>query len=137
MGKVLLALIIVPFVLFGAGELLTGGGGAAAVLEINGEEIDAQRLAQEVVILRNETASRMGDNVDFEQLSDERLTPIALQRLTQSTLIRQAFSRLSLTTPDAMLQQSIMQTPDFHVDGSFSNAQMTRVLADSGFNLSL
>jgi len=57
MGKVLLAIIIVPFVLFGAESLLTGGGGAATVLEVNGEEIDAQQVAQEVVLLRNEMAS--------------------------------------------------------------------------------
>jgi peptidyl-prolyl cis-trans isomerase D len=135
MGKVLLAIIIVPFVLFGAESLLTGGGGAATVLEVNGEEIDAQQVAQEVVLLRNEMASRMGEDVDFEQLSQEKLTPAAIQRLTESTLIRQLFGELSLTIPEALLQQTIMQTTAFQVDGKFSSEQMTRVLADTGFNL--
>ena len=135
MGKVLLAIIIVPFVLFGAESLLTGGGGAATVLEVNGEEIDAQQVAQEVVLLRNEMASRMGEDVDFEQLSQERLTPAAIQRLTESTLIRQLFGELSLTIPEALLQQTIMQTTAFQVDGKFSSEQMSRVLADTGFNL--
>ncbi|MBT8148690.1 MAG: SurA N-terminal domain-containing protein, partial [Gammaproteobacteria bacterium] len=137
MGKVLLAIIIVPFVLFGAESLLTGGGGAAKVLDVNGEEIDALRLAQEVVLLRNEMASRMGENVDYEQLSDDRLTPLARQRLTQTTLIKQNFAQLGLATPDAMLQQTIMRTPEFQVDGKFSNERMTRVLADTGFNLNI
>jgi len=135
MGKVLLAIIIVPFVLFGAESLLTGGGGAATVLEVNGEEIDAQQVAQEVVLLRNEMVSRMGEDVDFEQLSQERLTPAAIQRLTESTLIRQLFGDLSLTIPEALLQQTIMQTTAFQVDGKFSSEQMSRVLADTGFNL--
>ncbi|MGB5324842.1 MAG: SurA N-terminal domain-containing protein [Pseudomonadales bacterium] len=136
-GKVLLAIIIVPFVLFGAESLLTGGGGAATVLEVNGEEIDAVRLAQEMAMLRNETAARMGEDVDYAALTDERLRPQAIERLTQSVLIAQTFEDLSLSAPERMIQQSIVQTPDFQVDGKFSNTQMTRVLADNGFNLNM
>lgn len=136
-GKVLLGIIIVPFVLFGAESLLTGGGGAPAALDVNGEEIDQVRLAQEVVLLRNEILTAMGDDIDFEQLSEELITPQALQRLLQTTLIKQAFEELSLSTPEALLQQNIVQTPAFQTDGKFSSEVMNRVLADQGFNLNM
>ena len=137
MGKVLLAVIIVPFVFFGAESLLSGRGGIPAVLEVNGDEINELQLSQNVVLLRNELASRMGENVDFEQLSDERLVPIATERLLQRTLIDQFSQELNMSVPEQMLQQTIVNTPSFQVDGKFSSEHMNRVLADSGFNLTL
>ncbi|NNC54865.1 MAG: hypothetical protein HKO07_03990, partial [Pseudomonadales bacterium] len=134
-GKVLLAIIIVPFVLFGAESLLTGGGGPAAVLEVNGQEVDGAQLGQELLMLRNQTAASMGENLDYAALSEEKLRPQAIDRLIEAALVEQAFDILALSTPERMIQQSIVQTPDFQVDGKFSNQQMSRVLADNGFNL--
>lgn len=136
-GKVLLAVIIVPFVLFGAESLLTGGNRAAKVLEVNGEVIDEPSLAQEIVILRNETASRMGENVDYEQLSDTKLYPLALERLTQKVLLDQSAKELKMVAADALMRQAIVSNPGFQVDGQFSSEQMNSVLASRGFNLNM
>ncbi|MBT8138211.1 MAG: SurA N-terminal domain-containing protein [Gammaproteobacteria bacterium] len=136
-GKVLLAIIIVPFVLFGAESLLTGGGGPAAVLEVNGKEVDGAQLAQQMLMLRNQTAANMGENIDYAALSEERLRPQAIDFLIQAAVVEQAFEKMALSTPERMIQQSIVRTPDFQVDGKFSNQQMSRVLADNGFNLNI
>jgi len=133
-GKVVLAIIIVPFVFFGAESMLTGSGGAE-VLSINGETVDEQLIAQERLIVRNELLSKMGADIDFEQLDEARLTPVAIDRLTQSILLQQLAQRQNMSVPQSMLERVIVGLPVFQVDGKFSSQQLEMVLAESGMNL--
>ena len=127
---------IVSFAFFGV-ESLIGSGGSQAVLEVNGEELHGQQLADEVNALRRERMSQMGDDIDFAQLEEARLIPIAIERLLQQELINQAAAELDLGVADRLVDQTIMQIPALQVDGRFSNEQLSLLLADQGLTLAV
>ena len=70
-AKVVLAIMIIPFVFFGIGSLVDSGG-AGSVLEINGEEVDQSSYLLEMQIVRNELITRMGEDIDYTQYGHDK-----------------------------------------------------------------
>ena len=135
-AKVVLAIMIIPFVFFGIGSLVDSGG-AGSVLEINGEEVDQSSYLLEMQIVRNELITRMGEDIDYTQLSEANLAPLALDRLTRRTLINQTIDNMDMSVPSTMVDSIITSTPNFQVDGQFSNELLTQFLANQRINLSM
>lgn len=136
-GKIILGLIIIPFVGFGAFDLLTGGGGAAEVLEVNGLTADELALAQELQFTRNSLLRRMGEDISYDDLTEEKLGPIAREAILQRLLLEDTSQGLSMGIPDSLVERSIVSDAAFQVDGKFSSEQMTQLLAANGFDLSM
>jgi peptidyl-prolyl cis-trans isomerase D len=135
-AKVVLAIMIIPFVFFGIGSLVDSGG-AGSVLEINGEEVDQSSYLLEMQIVRNELITRMGEDIDYTQLNEANLAPLALDRLTRRTLISQTIDNMDMSVPSTMVDSIITSTPNFQVDGQFSNELLTQFLANQRINLSM
>ena len=108
-AKVILGIMIVPFVFFGVGSLVDGGG-VSDVLTVNGETVDQNELLLEMQLVRNQMLSRMGDNPDYSQLTEEVLAPVAIESLTRKTLITQAMADMSMGVPDLMVEKLILRT---------------------------
>ena len=135
-AKVILGIMIVPFVFFGVGSLVDGGG-VSDVLNVNGETIDQNELLLEMQIVRNQMLSQMGENPDYSQLTEEKLAPIAIESLTRRTLINQAMADMSMGVPDLMVEKLITSTPNFQVDGRFSIDLLNGFLANQRLSLPL
>ena len=127
-GKVLLGIIIVPFVFIGGMELFTGDN-EDSVLSVDGEAVSRNEFAQEFNTVRNEVASRMGDNVNHDLLTEERLTPMVIERLTQRKLLQQLGSAGKMELPVSSVNQTIVESEQFHVDGKFSEERYRQVLS--------
>ncbi|HCX26643.1 MAG TPA: hypothetical protein DHT34_02755, partial [Cellvibrionales bacterium] len=135
-AKVILGIMIVPFVFFGVGSLVDGGG-VSDVLIVNGETVDQNELLLEMQLVRNQMLSRMGDNPDYSQLTEEVLAPVAIESLTRKTLINQALADMSMAVPDLMIEKLITGTPNFQVDGRFSVDLLNSFLANQRVTLPL
>ena len=135
-AKVILGIMIVPFVFFGVGSLVDGGG-VSDVLTVNGETVDQNELLLEMQLVRNQMLSRMGDNPDYSQLTEEVLAPVAIESLTRKTLITQAMADMSMGVPDLMVEKLITSTPNFQVDGRFSVDLLNTFLANQRVTLPL
>jgi len=135
-AKVILGIMIVPFVFFGVGSLVDGGG-VSDVLTVNGETVDQNELLLEMQLVRNQMLSRMGDNPDYSQLTEEVLAPVAIESLTRKTLITQAMADMSMGVPDLMVEKLITSTPNFQVDGRFSVDLLNSFLANQRVTLPL
>ncbi len=131
-GKVLLALIIVPFVFIGGMELFTGGNNDS-VLSVNGEGVGQSEYLEELYIVRNEVAARMGNNVNPDLLTDARLSPMVVERLTQRKLFQQIGVDGKMELPEAGVYQEIVKSPEFQEDGKFSEARYRQILATSSY----
>ena len=130
-GKVLLAIILVPFVFIGGLEFLRGGSGEEAIT-VNGDTITQQQVMQEFFRLRNEVANSMGEQFDPDAVTEERLMPAARQRVIDRVLLAQTLKAGGLEIPEQAIQQTVVTTPQFQVDGKFSEELMIQQLASGG-----
>lgn len=135
-AKVILAILIIPFVFFGVGSLVDSSGGNV-ILEVNGEEVDQGELLFEMQLVRNQMIANMGEDIDYEQLSQEKLMPFALDRMTDQILLRQASADMKMSVPDILIDTIITSNPSFQQDGGFSNAQLSAFLNNQGLSLSM
>lgn len=135
-AKVVLAIIIIPFVFFGVGSLVETGG-AGSVLEVNGEEVSQQEMLLEMQLVRAEILNQMGENADYSQITEDKLAPLALDRLTRKKLVDHTVAEMKMGVSNALVESIIIDTPVFQQDGQFSNALLDRFLVQQGMNLSM
>ena len=78
-----LAIFIVPLILFGVEELFVGSVGGNDVAEVNGEGISARELEQAIFGEKQRLAQQFGLDINSDQLDDSLLRGPVLQRLIQ------------------------------------------------------
>ena len=113
-AKIIIAAILIIFAL---GGLSTCENKAVSPLKVNGETVDQNELILEMQIVRNQLLSNMGENVDYEQLSQEKILPLAINRLTEQLLIEQSLDDMLMTIPDSMVENRIVS---IHICGHFA-----------------
>ena len=79
----------------------------------------------------------MGDNVDPAMLEDDKLSKPALESLVKRKLVLQSADDKGFAISDAQLNQAIRNTPDFQVDGQFSQERFQSLLIASGLSSSI
>lgn len=132
-AKIIIAGIAIVFTLTG----LSTCESKQSFLEVNGEAFEQDQLLLEIQLVRNQMLSRMGDNPDFSQLTEEKLAPIAIDSLTRRSLISQAMTEMSMDVPELMVEKLITSTPNFQVDGRFSIDLLNAFLANQRITLPL
>lgn len=132
MAKVIIAIIIIPFALFGI-EGLFGSGGADEVATINGEEVSELELRQAIELQRRRVAAQMGDDINYDLLEEDRLRQPALDTLIDQRVLLQAAGNADMLIPDAVLDQYITRSEDFQEDGKFSPQKYEILLRSNGF----
>jgi peptidyl-prolyl cis-trans isomerase D len=136
MAKVIIVIICIPFVLFGV-ESIFSSGSSNKVAEVNGEAVTAQELNEAIYLRKRQLISQMGDNVDPEMLDDNRLMQPALESLVQRKLVLQAAENNGFAVSDVQLNQALRNTPEFQVDGKFSQERFHSLLNASGLSSSI
>lgn len=131
-AKIIIGLIVISFSIFGIESLLFSGG-SNAVAEVNGDEIPAFALQQELSVQQRQLLSMLGENADPALLDEARLSEQALQTLIQRRLVRQAALEEGLVVPDALLAEIIGGMSQFQIDGQFSVDLFQGTLASAGF----
>ena len=132
-AKIIIAGIAIVFTLTG----LSTCESKQSFLEVNGEAFEQDQLLLEIQLVRNQMLSRMGDNPDFAQLTEEKLAPMAIDSLTRRSLISQAMTEMSMGVPELMVEKLITGTPNFQVDGRFSIDLLNGFLANQRITLPL
>ena len=133
-AKIIVGLIAVTFALFGVESLVSLTGGSNAPATVNGIEISQQELYQGVQLQRRQMLSQMGDDADPALLDENRISNMVLDSLVDQTILLQAAQSQGLEYTDAMIDQMIVSTKDFQVDGKFNRAQFESVLRGAGFS---
>ncbi len=134
MAKVIVGLIVLTFALFGV-DSLVGGGGPAAVADVNGVEISEGQLQQSIAMQKNILMNRMGDNVDPALLDDQVLRKPVLDNLINKTLQLQAADSNAMVVSAAMVDQLIISMPQFQDAGQFSPQLYQNILRSNGYTL--
>jgi peptidyl-prolyl cis-trans isomerase D len=132
-AKVIVAIIVVPFALFGI-ESLLGGGGVQYVAEVNGEGLSATDLQQQINQQKRRLLMNLGDNIDPSMLDDQMLAGPALEYMIQQKLLMQAATSYGLAVSDKRLGEYIAGMSVFQVEGVFDQQLYRRVISDQGYS---
>lgn len=131
-AKVIVGLIIVTFALFGVESLVSLTNGSNAPATVNGEEITEQELYQEVELQRRQILSQMGENADPALLQDDLISQAVLENLIEQKVLVQSATEQGMVISEQLIDQILVSTRDFQVDGRFDRAQFNSVLRSAG-----
>ncbi len=117
-GKALLALITIPFALFGIDSYLSQAGNNVAIAKVNGSNISIQEYSNALQNLRNRLQSE--GKVDPADLENPQVKMLVLDQLINQQLLEKEIKSAHYAISDAQLATYITGMPNFQKDGKFS-----------------
>lgn len=125
-GKALLALITIPFALFGIDSYLNNAGHNIAVAEINGNSISVQEYSNALKNMRDRLLSE--GKADQAQLDSPEVKSIVLNQLINKQLLNNEIQHAKYAISDVQLSTYITGMPEFQKDGKFSQEMYDQTL---------
>ena len=119
LAKIILALITVPFALFGIDSYLNQAGGSVPVAKVNGDKISVQEYGKAVENVRNRLQSE-GQKVDPAMLESLELKESVLDGLITKRLVNAEIQHANFKVSDDQVSQYVVGMPEFQKDGKFS-----------------
>lgn len=132
-AKILVGLIIVVFALWGVDSLVGLATAEPPPAKVNGAEISKLELARGIELQRRQILNQMGADADPAMLDDNLLRQSVLNSLIDRTLQQTTADEKGLFVSEEMLDQLIVSTPDFQVEGRFDRNQFEATLRSAGF----
>ena len=117
-GKALLALITIPFALFGIDSYLSQAGNNVAIAKVNGSDISVQQYSNALQNLRNRMQSE--GKIDQAQLDSPEVKSLVLDQLINQQLLSEEIKHAKYAISDAQLATYITSMPTFQKEGKFS-----------------
>ncbi|AZF53897.1 Peptidyl-prolyl cis-trans isomerase PpiD [Pseudomonas sp. R4-34-07] len=127
--------IIVALMAFTGIEAIfqASGNNKQDVAKVNGEEITQTELSQAVDMQRRQLMQQLGKDFDASLLDEKLLRDAALKGLIDRKLLLQGAADAKFGFSEAALDQVILQTPEFQVDGKFSAERFDQVVRQLGY----
>ena len=119
LAKAVLALITIPFALFGIDSYLNDAGSNVAIAKVNGDKISMQEYSNAVDTVRNRLQAD-GQKVDSAMLESAELKQSVLDGLITRRLVNAEIGHANFKISDEQLSQHILGMPEFQQDGKFS-----------------
>lgn len=129
---VLVAIIIVPFALFGVDAIFLSGSSVEEVASVNGETITELRLQQSVALQKQQILNRYED-LDPSMINDEQLRGPVMQQLIRQKTVELAAREQGMAIDDKMIYRLLLEVPDFQVEGKFDAQRYEFVLRQMGY----
>jgi len=119
LAKVILALITIPFALFGIDSYLNQAGSNVAVAKVGKEKISVQEYGNAIENVRNRMQSE-GQKVDSAMLETPAFKQSVLDGLITRKLVNAEIHRANFKISDKQLSEHILAMPEFQENGKFS-----------------
>lgn len=133
-AKTIIGVIVVLLALTGFDAIFNSAGNDNSAAEVNGEKISRYDLDQAVNMQRRQLAQQLGGDFDASLLDDKLLRDAALSSLIERTLLLQGAQENGFDFSTQALDQLILQTPEFQVDGVFNAARFDQVIQQMGYS---
>lgn len=130
---VIVALISVPFALWGIQSYL-GVGGEPVVAKVNGVEISDRDLSRRTQQARIELRERLGETYDPALFEEGRLRAEILDDMIRQTLLLDTSNRIGMRVSDEEIRVQILSEPAFQRDGRFDREAYERLLQLQGLS---
>ncbi len=137
-AKTIIGLIIALMAFTGIEAMFTATSNKQNAAEVNGEDISQNELSQAVDMQRRQLAQQLsqqlGKDFDPAMLDEKLLRESALKGLIDRKLLLQGAADAKFSFSDAALDQQLLQTPEFQVDGKFSADRFDQVIRQLGYS---
>ena len=132
-AKTIIGVIVVLMALTGFDAIFQAVSHNQDAAKVNGDTISQNELAQAVDTQRRQLMQRLGKDFDPSLLDDKMLREAALKGLIERQLLLQGARDAKFAFSEAALDQVILQTPEFQVDGKFSAERFDQVIRQLGY----
>ncbi len=130
LAKIIIGLIIIVFGFFGLGSITTFLAPVPKVATVNGEDVTQQ--AMEVAVERNRRLLQSRD-VPLAEIDEDELRDNVLKGLISREILSQASEEFDLYYSDALLDDKIVATDAFKVDGVFNGGKFQNLIRGAGY----
>lgn len=128
-GKALLALITIPFALFGIDSYLSSAGNNVAVAKVGSNNISIQEYDNALKNMRNRLQSE--GKFDQTQLDGPEVKALVLNQLINKQLLSDEIKHANFTISDEQLATYVTGMPEFQKEGKFSQELYDQTLAQN------
>lgn len=131
--QIVLALIIVPFALWGV-DSYRKSGGATPLATVNGIKIGQQEFDNALQQQQDRIREMAGSNFDPAFFDNPEIKHSILDGLVTQHLLAEEAQRIGLSLTDEQIAQVIASIGAFQVDGKFNKKRYEEVLNQKGMN---
>ncbi len=132
-AKTIIGLIIALMALTGFEAIFQAASTRQDAAKVNGEEVTLNELNQAVEMQRRQLVQQLGKDFDPAMLDEKMLRESALKGLIDRKLLLQGAHDNHFSFSDSALDQVILMTPEFQVDGKFNADRFDQVLRQMGY----
>lgn len=132
-AKIIIGLIVMLMAFTGFEAIVTGTGNSQNAADVNGDKITLNELTQAAEMQRRQLLQQLGRDFDASLLDERLLRESALRGLIDRRLLLQGAQDAGFVFSEAALDQVILQTPEFQVDGRFDAARFDQVIRQMGY----
>ncbi|CAI8935899.1 peptidyl-prolyl cis-trans isomerase D [Pseudomonas sp. IT-P171] len=133
-AKTIIGVIVALMALTGFDAIFQATTHRNDAAKVNGEEISQNELSQAVDMQRRQLMQQLGKDFDASLLDEKMLRESALKGLIDRKLLLQGAENSKFAFSEAALDQVILQTPEFQVDGKFSSERFDQVIRQLGYS---
>jgi len=130
---IIIGLLVLSFAMWGIQEYF-GGGGAAPVATINGNEISLPEFNQQVQQRKQALQSIYGASYQQQYPDESIVRKQVIKDMVRTELLRQEVDAAGFKVSNASLIKRIQQIPQFQKDGKFDPDQYKRLLEAQRYN---
>lgn len=132
-AKTIIGVIVALLALTGFDAIFKATTHNQDAAKVNGEEITQNELSQAVDMQRRQLMQQLGKDFDASLLDEKMLREAALKGLIDRKLLLQGAKDSKFAFSEGALDQVILQTPEFQVDGKFSPERFDQVIRQLGY----
>jgi peptidyl-prolyl cis-trans isomerase D len=132
-AKTIIGVIVCLMALTGFDAIFRATSHSDDAAKVNGDEITNADLNQAVEMQRRQLLQQLGKDFDPAMLDEKMLRESALKGLIDRKLLLQGATDSKFAFSEAAIDQVMLQTPEFQIDGKFSADRFDQVIRQMGF----
>ena len=134
-AKILLALLILSFAVWGIGDIFIGGQ-TRNVAHVGNTEVPAQRFFSEIARQQLAISRQSGELLSFDAMRDSGFDQRVMAGLVRDATYGEELASLEIAVPDQAVRDTILSNPDFQdSSGNFSQFVYESTIRQSQFSV--